>query len=56
MTAIEKKILQLITSNKSMREVLSAYGENPSEQNYIIEEIELNERIIKFLENERQTN
>lgn len=46
----EIRIVQLKTRNKELRQELPIYDELPNAQNRILEEIKLNEEIIKFLE------
>ena len=46
----EIRIVQLKTRNKELRQELPIYDETPNAQNRILEEIKLNEEIIKFLE------
>ena len=46
----EIRIVQLKRENEALRENLHAYNELPNTQNRILEEIKLNEEIIKFLE------
>ena len=46
----EIRITQLKTRNKELRQQLPIYDELPNAQNRILEEIKLNEEIIKFLE------
>lgn len=46
----EIRIVQLKRENEALRENLHAYNELPNAQNRILEEIKLNEEIIKFLE------
>lgn len=50
MTIKEIRINQLKTRNKELRQSLPNYDETPNSQNRILEEIKLNESIIKFLE------
>ena len=46
----EIRIVQLKRENEALRENLHAYNDLPNAQNRILEEIKLNEEIIKFLE------
>ena len=46
----EIRIQQLKRQNSELRKSLPSYDETPNAQNRIVEEIKLNEEIIKFLE------
>lgn len=45
----EIRIRQLKSRNKELRQSLPTYDETPNAQNRILEEIKLNEEIIKYL-------
>lgn len=46
----EIRINQLKQRNRELKESLKDYEETPNSQNRLLEEIKLNEKIIKFLE------
>ena len=46
----EIRINQLKSRNRELRQSLPTYNETPNAQNRILEEIKLNEEIIKFLQ------
>lgn len=50
MTTKGIRIRQLKSQNSQLRKSLKLYDETPNTQNRILEEIKLNEEIIKFLE------
>ena len=50
MTIKEIRIRQLKSQSSQLRKSLKLYDELPNAQNRILEEIKLNEEIIKFLE------
>lgn len=50
MTQAEIRINQLKQRNRELRDSMVIYEETPNAQNRLLDEIKLNEQIIKFLE------